>query len=118
MNKRVWIGKPSPKSLRKGNGWFREMNKVFVDKGQEYCVMSRPIKTREFGEGFHVCIRNKKGVDIPWIEKQKIKNELFGEDYTALEVFPTTENLIDEANMYHLWIFKNINLSFGLHLKG
>ena len=46
--------------------------------------------------------------------KQKIKNEIFGDEYIALEVFPRESELVDEANMYHLWVFKNTKLSFSL----
>ena len=103
--------------MRAGSGWLKEMNKVFVDEKLEYCVMYRPIKSSEFGEGYHVCMRNDRSTDIPWIEKQKIKNELFGEEYMAVEVFPRESELVDEANMYHMWVFKDYKLSFGLHIK-
>ena len=45
---------------------------------------------------------------------RKIKNEIFGDEYIALEVFPRESELVDEANMYHLWVFKNTKLSFSL----
>ena len=112
--RRKWIGKPSPKSMRFGHGWVSEMNKVYVDENQEYCVMYRSINTTEFGEEYHACIRNAQETDIPWSEKQKIKNEIFGDEYIALEVFPRESELVDEANMYHLWVFKNTKLSFSL----
>lgn len=96
-----WIGKPSPKSLRRGTGWFGELDKVWVDG--EYAVMSRPLQT-EWGEVTHACIRNVDNTDIPWAEKQRIKNELFGVDRIAVEVFPAETQLVDEANMYHIWI--------------
>ncbi|MGR9527665.1 DUF7694 domain-containing protein (plasmid) [Priestia megaterium] len=48
-------------------------------------------------------------------EKQRIKNEIFGEEYTAIEVFPKESELVDEANMYHLWVLpKGMNLPFGI----
>lgn len=98
-----WIGKPSPKSMHTGTGWFAEINKVWVDESRIYCVMSRPVKT-EWGEVEHVCIRNADSTDIPWAEKWRIKNELFGTDRTAIEVYPTEDDLVDAAAMYHLWI--------------
>lgn len=112
--KRKWIGKPSPKSLHQGTGWFAELNKVYVSDDLQYCVMSREISTA-WGEVTHICIRNADETDIPWAEKQRIKNELYGEDWTAIEVFPAVENLVDEANMYHLWLLPAaFKLPFGL----
>lgn len=96
-----WIGKPSPKSMRTGSGWFGELNRAFVDG--EYAVMTRTVET-EWGEVEHACIRNLGNTDIPWAEKQRIKNEIFGTERCAVEVFPAMTELVDEANMYHLWV--------------
>lgn len=55
---------------------------------------------------------------ITWDELQRIKNELFGEDKTAIEVYPTTKHLVCQAPMRHLWILPGgFELPFGLHLK-
>lgn len=42
--------------------------------------------------------------EIPWAILQKIKNDLFGAEVTALEVFPKESNKVDVANMYWIWI--------------
>jgi hypothetical protein len=39
-----------------------------------------------------------------WPLFQRIKNDLFGEHRTALEVYPSEANKSDVANMYWLWI--------------
>lgn len=53
--------------------------------------------------------------DITWSEKQRIKNEIFGEERLAIEVFPAKSNLVNEVNMYHLWVMpKGFSLPFGL----
>lgn len=106
-----WERRPSPKELNKGSGWFGEIDRVWVN--DKYCVMARTIQT-EWGRVDHACIRNAGSTDIPWREKQKIKNELWGKDYTAIEVFPKEIELVDEANMYHLWVFKDYKLPFTL----
>jgi hypothetical protein len=107
-----WIKKPSPKELKQGDGWFGEMDRVWIN--DKYCVMTRTIQT-EWGQVDHACIRNVSSTDIPWKEKQRIKNELWGEEYTAVEVFPKESELVDAANMYHLWVFKEYKLPFNLH---
>lgn len=54
---------------------------------------------------------------ITWDELQRIKDELAGEDETAVEVYPAAENLVNKANLRHLWILPDgFALPFGLHL--
>lgn len=109
-----WIHKPSPKQLKEGDGWFGELNEVLVDYAQKYCVMVRTIQI----EGLsieHACIRNQESTDIPWAEKQRIKNEIFGKERVAIEYFPPESKLVDEANMYHIWVYpKEYTMPFGL----
>jgi hypothetical protein len=40
-----------------------------------------------------------------WSEIQKIKNELFGEETTAVEYYPAQSELIDNHNIYWIWIY-------------
>lgn len=109
-----WQEKPNPMIKGHKNGWVGELNLALVDKNKNYCVMIRKVQT-SWGEIEHACIRNTASTDIPWSEKQKIKNEIFGENATAIEVFPSEKNLVDEANMYHLWVLPNdFKLPFSL----
>ncbi|MBU5670269.1 DUF7694 domain-containing protein [Paenibacillus brevis] len=110
MNK--WIGMPSPKSRHIGTGWVAELDRAYVDG--EYAVMTRKIET-EWGQVIHACIRNTDSTDIPWAEKQRIKNELLGKERIAIEVFPKESELVDAANMYHLWVLPaGMKLPFGI----
>lgn len=111
-----WIEKPSPKSMRKGSGWFGQMNRSYTYNG-EYAAITREIDT-EWGRVIHCAFRNKNGTEISWKEKQWLKDSLFGEDRVAIEVFPQKDRLVDTANMYHIWIFeKGFELPFGIHDK-
>lgn len=40
-----------------------------------------------------------------WSEMQKIKNEIFGEEVTAIEYYPAESKLINHHNIYWMWIF-------------
>lgn len=40
-----------------------------------------------------------------WAELYRIKNELFGEQTVAIEYYPAKSELIDDHNIYWLWIF-------------
>lgn len=109
---RKWIGKPSPKSMRKGSGWLGELDRAYSNG--KYAVMTRKIET-EWGEVIHACIRNVDNTDIPWAEKQLIKDELLGKERIAIEVFPKRSELVDHANMYHLWVLPaGMKLPFGI----
>ena len=48
--------------------------------------------------------RHDQSTDIPWSHKQRIKNEIFGCESQAIEIFPPQDVLIDGANMFWLWI--------------
>jgi len=114
MNLKGWIRKPSPKSLNRGTGWFYEMDRNYVDIGMNYCVLIRTIDTA-WGKVEHTCMKNAASTDIPWIEMQRIKNELFGEERVAVEVFPPESELVDAANMYHMWVMpEGFQLPFTL----
>ncbi len=53
-----------------------------------------------------------------WTHMQRIKNELMGRERVAVEVYPAESDLVDDANMYHLWVMpEDFALPFGLHLK-
>lgn len=111
-----WIEKPSPKSMRKGSGWFGQMNRSYTYNG-EYAAITREINT-EWGKVIHCAFRNKDGTEITWKEKQWLKDSLFGEDRVAIEVFTQKDRLVDAANMYHIWVFeKGFELPFGIHDK-
>ncbi len=113
-----WIGKPSPVSLHMNQrGWLSEVTRVYVDNDKQYSVLIRHVKT-DWGEVQHAAIRNADNTDILWREKQRIKDEIFGEERTAIEVFPAKNELVDGANMYHLWVLPDgLNLPFGLHVE-
>ena len=111
-----WIEKPSPKQLynNANHGWFTELDRVYVDQNNTYCVMTREIETEEMGKITHAAIKSTHEGDIPWAEKQRIKNEIFGKDTCAIEVFPKEEDLVDQAYMYHIWVLHEFKLPFSI----
>jgi hypothetical protein len=56
--------------------------------------------------------RNDETTKVSWMHKQRIKNELFGKESVAVEVFPPESQLVDEANIYWLWILPDTNYPF------
>ena len=90
-----------PNGIPGGHGWCRDIRLAHAN--DLYAVLERPVATR-WGEVRHLAIRTASNLEPPWRDKQRIKNELFGEDAIALEVMPATAELVDEAGMYHMWI--------------
>lgn len=41
---------------------------------------------------------------FPWTDLQKIKDQLVGEQREAVQVFPRKDEIVDSANMAHLWL--------------
>ena len=42
-----------------------------------------------------------------WRHFQRIKNEIVGPEYEAVELYPAESRLVDTANQYHLWVIKD-----------
>ena len=129
----TWIKAVAPKMLHDKFGvylgqWMPEMDRCWMDFDRGYQVCSRMINTKQFGTVEHVTITrlhenpNEFSISsggsaaIGWSEKMMIKDELFGEDRFAIEVYPKKENLIDVSDVYHLWVFnKKYDMPFGIH---
>ena len=62
----------------------------------------------------HLAVSSLSGIRPTWPEMQRIKNELVGSDATAIEVYPPERDVIDQADMFHLWVLRG-SLPFGLH---
>lgn len=48
--------------------------------------------------------RNDGKAGVPWPHRQRIKDELAGPERQAVEVFPPADEVVDDANCYHLWV--------------
>jgi hypothetical protein len=100
-------------------GWQGDMDRCWIDNEKNLCVCSRLIRTK-FGNVEHVTITRGMGTsdgsgEVSWSEKMQIKNELFGENRFAIEVYPKQKNLVDVCDVYHLWVFdKKLDMPFGI----
>lgn len=130
----AWIKAVPPKMLHEKFGiyqgtWMPEMDRCWIRKEDGCCVSSRMIRTK-FGNVEHVTITRKDhnnpewyitndGTgELTWAEKQQIKDELFGKNRQAVEIYPTEDRMINYSDVYHLWVFdKKFRLPFGIHPK-
>jgi hypothetical protein len=56
-------------------------------------------------EALHLVIRRHDEEEIRgWSDLQRIKNEIAGSDRVAVEIYPREEDVIDEANLRHLFV--------------
>lgn len=63
----------------------------------------------------HLAVSSLSGNRPSWPEMQRIKDEIAGPDTTAIEVYPRKIDVVDEADMFHIWVLRG-KLPFGLHL--
>jgi len=76
-------------------------------KNNRYIVMIYDNAKTTKGEAIQVLIQKIDNTPIlnHWFEIQKIKNEIFGEEVTAVEYFPAESQLVDKHNIYWIWIY-------------
>lgn len=42
-----------------------------------------------------------------WRDLQRIKSEIVGPEYEAMEIYPAESRVVDTANQFHLWVFND-----------
>lgn len=69
-------------------------------------VMSVQVSTHLTGWGVivHLWVRRHDQKPLIWRDMQRVKNELVGEHRVGIEVYPPSTDVIDQANVYHLWV--------------
>ena len=84
-------------------GWGKEFTRC--SENGVFVVMIRDLDTA-WGKMRHAMISVPvDGIEPTWSERQRIKNELLGRGRTAIEVFPSTSDLVDCGKpVYHLWV--------------
>ena len=93
-----WVWRDLPDGVPNGSAWTREFRRIATN--DLFSVM-----TRDLPDGaIHAMIATLPGGSPPaWVEKQKIKDTLFGARW-AVECFPPRNRLVDGADAYHLWV--------------
>lgn len=69
--------------------------------------------TESFPALIHLSIkRNDRAPIFSWRDIQAIKNQLVGPENEGVQLFPAESRLVDGANQYHLWCFKDPEMRF------
>jgi len=85
-------------------------------KNSYYVVLLTRLDNVEGGQGWiHLSIRTPNREPVrDWRHFQRIKDELVGRDREAIELYPRSGRVVDEANQYHLWCLPaGIELQLG-----
>ena len=114
-------------SWKQGKQYYHEMFDCDTYQNDIYIVMVFRRKQADWQihdkelKGFMTYLsikRRDKNSIHDWRHLQQIKNELVGEDYEAVEIYPNEKRLIDTANQYHLFVFpKDYKLPFGWQVR-
>ena len=78
------------------------------------------VSKKDMDDIIHLSIKRlDKGVIRDWRDLQEIKNMLVGPENVGIEIFPAESQLVDSANQYHLWVFKDptYRLPFGFNQR-
>ncbi len=85
---------------------------VFTNSIYEVCV--KYGFAPGMGEYVHLSFKtHDRQARHDWREIQRIKNEICGPEMEGVELFPAESRLVDTANQYHLFVFKEFKFPFG-----
>ena len=103
----TWETVTVPRGVGRPDGWLRE-----VRTAKKNAVFS--VLVRDLPDGvMHLAVSSLSGTRPTWHEMQRIKNELAGPEKTAVEVYPPADEVVDGADMFHIWVLPN-GLQFSL----
>lgn len=92
-----------------GDGWAGQCHQV--RRNRVFAVLVR----LDASGVVHLGVSSLSGIRPSWPEMQRIKDEIAGPDATAIEVYPPKAEVVDEADMFHIWVLRG-KLPFGLHM--
>jgi len=93
-----------------GNSWAACF--TTAHKNRVFSVLDR----MDFSGARHLAVTSLSGIRPTWPEMQRIKDELAGPEATAVEVYPPRSELVDEADMFHIWVLPG-RLQFSLAME-
>jgi hypothetical protein len=89
-----------------GRRWAADF--TTAHRNRVFSVLDRTLKN-----GIrHLAVTSLSQERPSWWEMQRIKNEIAGEDATAVEVYPPQTEVVDGADMFHIWVVTG-PLDFG-----
>ena len=81
-----------------GHTWAAEF--TVAHRNKVFSVLDRTLPSGVR----HLAVASLSGIRPSWYEMQRIKDELAGCDKTAVEVYPPATEIVDGADMFHVWV--------------
>lgn len=94
----AWVTIPVTPGMIAGRGWPQTVQRAH--RNRCFCVLERPLADGTI----HLAVTSLSQARPTWWEMQRIKNELAGEEATAVEVYPPQHEVVDGADMFHIWV--------------
>lgn len=98
----AWERLENPHRLRPG--WLGEVD--HVRRNKVFAVLVRDVRF-----AVHLAVSSLTGDRPTWHEMQRIKSDLAGPDATGIEVYPPDREIVDQADMFHIWIVSDLPFS-------
>lgn len=95
---------------------FARVNRISRAFSNQVLSVQMSEDETEWGTVLHLWVRrNDQGTGVTWTDLQRIKDELIGPERTGVQVYPARSDLVDAANIYHVWVLpEGFKLPFGL----
>lgn len=79
-----------------------------------YQVAAYGLHHPTYGRVVHLSFKTRdKQPHHDWRDMQRIKNEIVGPEYDAIELYPKESRCVDHANQYHLFCFLDHEVPLG-----
>ncbi len=92
-----WETLKFPRGTVGKTGWLIDI--MTAHKNRVFSVLER-----DAGVAKHFAVSSLSEQRPSWWEMQRIKDELASVNATAVEVYPPHAEIVDDANMFHIWV--------------
>lgn len=89
---------PLPKGTITLSSWAAEFSVAHTN--EVFSVLERTLDNNIK----HLAVSSLSGIRPSWHEMQKIKDQLAGENQMAVEIYPPKAEIVDDADMFHIFV--------------
>lgn len=93
-----WVARSFPRGTVGPKNWPSEISLAYSNR-----VFTVLVRYLQNGVS-HLAVSSLSGERPTFHEMQRIKNELAGENALAVEIYPPQYQLVDDADMFHIWV--------------
>lgn len=96
------------------DSYVQDMLSCWYYRNNKYQVAKYPPRqyAPNWPEVIHLSIKRLDKAPVHnWSDLQRIKNEVVGNEYEAIEIYPAESRMVNMANQYHLWVIAKEGVS-------